>query len=508
MAILLFVLLTSAAWSQSNTGQPAIEPGRTLTVTRFEFEGSQLLGEAELQELVRPYLGQALTFEELRSVAQRITEAHLSKGYKLARAYLPEQSYTDGVVRLALFQGKIDKVEIEGARYHSEDLVAGYFEDIVARGDYIDQDIVRSLLLVSELPDLKARATLKPGGRKGTSTLVVQVEDRRPLEVSLSYNNYGSRQTSEHRAGLTLAANDLSGAGDRLAVTTVLGFPTDTTTYVTASYDRPLNTCGTRLGVSYSNSAYAVGGALEVLDVRGDADIFQLSLGQALERTLTHQSDLDFSVSRARVVSQLLGQTFSEDEYLAGRLAYSGRWLSPGDQTALRLAASHGWVENTPIPSRVGIGGTFSKLNLDFIHVHRLAAPYSLSFRGSGQLGTEMPSAEQFAVGGPYTVRGYPQGELLGDSAYNASLEFRWSPLNQARDRLGFVAFYDVGTAVLNRPQAGERKSRSLSGAGVGMRFRLNDDTSGRLDLGFPLAPGRNSVRETPVIYAGLSTRL
>ena len=479
-----------------------------MTVSSFVFEGKALLSEAELQELVAPYVGQALTFEELRTVAQRITEAHLSKGYKLARAYLPEQSFGDGVVRLAVFRGKIDKIEIEGARYHSEELIRSYFEKIVEKGDYVDQDLVRALLLVGDLPDLNAKATLKPGSRKGTSTLVVQAEDRLPFEARLSYNNYGARQTSEHRAGLTLGANNLSGVGDRLAVTTVLGFPTDTTTYLTASYDRPLNTSGTSLGLAYSNSAYSVGGALEVLDVRGDADIFRLSLGQALERTLTHQSDLDFSITHARVVNQLLGQNFSEDEYLAGRLAYSGSWLNPGDQTAFRVQASHGWNDNTRIPSRVGIGDTFSKLNLDFIHIHKLAAPYSLSLRASGQLGTVMPSAEQFAVGGPYTVRGYPQGELLGDSAYAAALEFRWSPLNEARDRLGFVTFYDVGTAVLNRPQAGERRSRSLSGTGVGMRFRLNEDTSGRLDLGFPLSPGRNSVGESPVVYAGLSTRL
>lgn len=500
-------LLSLVAW-----GQPAGTPGLIdreprLTVDSFVFEGNHLASEAELQAVVAPFVGESLSLEELRQVAERVTEYHLEHGYKLARAYLPEQDFANGTVRILVHEGKIDRIEVAGAKYHSPELIRSYF-DGAEGGDYVDGEIIRPLLLINELPDVKANVQMQPGSQEGTSTMVVTLKERNPFEVSLGYNNYGTPSTGENRAGLTLAHNNLSGVGDRLAVNGTFGFPARSTAYLTAGYQRPLNTDGLSLGVSYSNSAYVLGGALEVLDVRGDADIYTVSLGQALCRSLSHQSDVGLDVTHARVDTTILGGAFSRDEYTKARVFYQGRWIHPENQTYLRAGFTQGFVEPSTIPSRVGVGQSFSKLNLDLLQMHRLGPQWRLALRASGQLADSLVAAEQYSVGGPYTVRGYPQGEFLGDSAYAIGGELLWSVLRDDPDLVTLAIFVDHGGAILSQPQPGERHSRQLTGAGVGVRFRFNEDTQARLDLGFPLSPSTNSRNNSPVIYGGFSTRL
>lgn len=482
-----------------------------MRVERFEVEGNTLVSDSELAPLLAPYQGRSLTLDELKAVAEEVTRYHIERGYKLAHTYVPEQSFQNGVVRLLVFEGKVGELKVEGADHRDPDMLKSYFETTLKSRQYVEEEVVRSLLLVNDLPDVKARVRLEPGREKGTTDLVLNIEDRDPWGLWLSYNNYGAPAVGEHRAGATVAHQDLSGVGDRLAVSSVVGFPSSGgNVFVDASYVRPLNQCGTRFSFGYTNSAFALGEQFQILDVRGNADIFRVGVDQALERSLTHRSDLSLGLSQNSVRNSLLGLPFSRDEYIKASLAYSGLWLDVDGQTFFQAGVHQGFGHSPPaLASRVGAGGNFTHFNLDAMRIQNLNAQFRWAGRAMGQLALNpLVAAEQFSLGGPYTVRGFPQGELLADSAYVLSSEFRFSPLEDDPQTLELLAFVDHGRGYLKQPQAGEFASRSLTGAGVGLRWNLNRDVQARLDLGFPVSPTSNSRGQSPVIYAGLQTRL
>ena len=509
--LFLFVWLGGQAWAQSSSPQLVpVQSERRLEVRQFTLEGNSLIDSQALQAELAPFLGSALTLDEIKSVASRLTQYHQARGYKLVKVYVPEQNFEGGNVRLQVFEGRIGELRVAGARHRSQDMVRSYFSELAKDGNYVDSEITRQVLLLNDLPDVEAKARLQPGTEKGTADLVIDVKDRAPVGLWLNYNNYGNPASGENRAGLTVAATDLTGVGDQLSVSTILGFPTRSNVYITAGYDRPLNTSGLALGISYANSAFALGDQFEILDVRADADIFTLSLRQALARNLAHRSDISFDVSYNAIRNDLLGIRFSQDEYWKARVGYRGTWLQPGAQTLFGAGLTHGFAQsNRQLASRPGAGGSFTRLNLDLVRVQSITPKFRWNGRAHAQFTTDpVVTAEQYTVGGPYTVRGYPQGEVLGDSAYVLSSEFRWTPFKEDPGKLEFLSFIDHGQASLRQPQAGEQGSQSLTGAGVGVRFRLGEETHGRLDLGFPISPSNNSQRHSPVIYGGLQTRL
>ena len=111
-------------------------------------------------------------------------------------------------------------------------------------------------------------------------------------------------------------------------------------------------------------------------------------------------------------------------------------------------------------------------------------------------------------MGGPDTVRGYQQAELLGDNAYLLGAELRWSPDLENPDKFQMCFFVDHGGVSLVRPQPGDlARGNSLTGVGLGFRWNIFDKTNLRFDLGFPLTARPQGTDSGPAIYTGLQTR-
>src|SRR5207302_1780098 len=110
--------------------------------------------------------------------------------------------------------------------------------------------------------------------------------------------------------------------------------------------------------------------------------------------------------------------------------------------------------------------------------------------------------------GGPDSVRGYLQSDFLGDNGFSFSSELRQLVFSTKKKKLNVqaAAFFDHGDASLLRPQPGELRSRSFTGAGGGIRASYGRTTSLRMDLGFPLTD-RNSLKTDRILYAQLVNR-
>jgi hemolysin activation/secretion protein len=80
---------------------------------------------------------------------------------------------------------------------------------------------------------------------------------------------------------------------------------------------------------------------------------------------------------------------------------------------------------------------------------------------------------EQIALGGRYTVRGYPQNTLVRDNAFLASIEARIPLVRSGRwaDYLELAPFFDYGQAWnTDRPTG---NPPDLAGVGIGLRWGL-----------------------------------
>ena len=138
---------------------------------------------------------------------------------------------------------------------------------------------------------------------------------------------------------------------------------------------------------------------------------------------------------------------------------------------------------------------------------HELYARFRLQYAFDNRL---IPQQEQ-TVGGLYTVRGYPESVVVGDTAVIGNLEyrfhvprafayqpnpgklfgqpFRWKPqypYGRADWDLVLRAFLDVGATYISDGLSFE-SNQTLLGTGVGLEFLYKNNVALRLDYGVAL---------------------
>lgn len=510
-----WLLLTLSAWAQQG-GSPLADPPDPqdikprVPVHTISVTGNRLLSDGELRAIVKSYEGRELKFEEIQAIGKEIEAAYRAKGFLLVKTVVPPQDTSLGLVQLQVLEGKIGEVVVEGNERYPADFLRARFEDAVPREGSKATDFQRGLFLLNELPDMTLKAVLRAGAEEGTTDVVLRAEEDKNFHVSLEYNNFGTRLTGEHRFGVTPDASSVFFPGDRFVARAIFATPSQNTGFLQGSYSVPVSKSGTRVGLGYANGSYTVGREVAVLDIRGTANIFNLTVDQPLVRSLTHSSDLNFRLGYSDLDNRILGQPLSNDKYTSASLGYRGEWRDDSGRFLGKASITKGLGgtrQGDPNASRLGAGSDFTRYNFDVARIQEFSPQWLAVLRGSAQVAFEpLFSAEQFAVGGPDTVRGFSQAESLGDQAYNATLELRWSPLPEDTKLFQTVFFVDHGAVVRRQPQPGETGSDKLTGAGVG--FRVNyEQTRVRLDVGFPISPNRSNRGVSPAIYGQIQTR-
>ena len=142
--------------------------------------------------------------------------------------------------------------------------------------------------------------------------------------------------------------------------------------------------------------------------------------------------------------------------------------------------------------------------SLDWKATGTVARDWTLFLKFEGQYAdSALIPAEQFAVGGMNTVRGYDERALLGDHGGFATLELR-TPILQnvltgipglrqaegargARrvDRLQGVVFADGGFITRAELLQGEERTESIFSAGAGLRWAFSRYAQLRADVGY-----------------------
>jgi len=486
-----------------------------MRVNRFLLEGNRLLPEEEIQKVFRAYEGRDLSLDEMKEAAADITSLYQRKGYYLVRALIPQQPFDTNDIKMQVVEAKVGKVKVEGAEHYDPDFIRRRFEAAITDNTFESSSFTRSLSLLNELPDLSVKAVLTPGDNPGEADFVLQVKDDTPFHIGLDYNNYGTTATGINRVGLNIDAGNLLTQADALSVRGVVGFPSRNNNFVQATYTAPVNLDGTTMGLSYANGAFAVSEGLgAILDVRGNADIFTLSAAHPLDRELDFASNIGLAVSYKNITNNFFGGQvpFSHDQYTMARLTYTADWRGPSGRTIMQGAISQGLggtQASDPLVSRVGANAGFTRLNFDAARVQRFSEGLYGVLRGSAQWSTSpLFVGEQYAMGGPDTVRGYQQAELLGDRAYLLGAELRWSPDPDLPDKFQFVFFLDHGGVSLVQPQPGDlARGATLTGAGLGLRWNVFEKTNLRFDLGFPLRDRPTGTGGGPAVYGGLQSQ-
>ncbi len=489
---------------------------KKFLVKEIRVVGNTVLTGGEIKAEIAPYEGHEITLVILRQIAMSLTKLFQKKGYLLARAYVPPQDIRNGIVEIDVIEGRIGEIRIEGNHAYSTSFFQYFLKPTLTHGVLQSEQFEKALFILNEFPDLHVQSFLSPGKDPGTTDIIIHVSDKTPLHEVLDYNNFGNRFVGLNRLGFAVWHGNLTGGGDNLTLRQIYPFPSDENPFTEASYTRVISSSGAKLGVTWDDADIKVGQELQVLDIRGAATIYSVSLTQPLVRTSVQSSDISATFYYKNVRNFIFGGILtSRDKLRELALGYVKHWGGTQAKNFFDFTLTQGlgtWFGGMAPgdiqASRVAADDSFTKISSDFAHIQRIFSSDFIVLRGSTQYAfSPLSITEQFPLGGPDSVRGYAQSEFLGDSGWNLSAELRIPIVTSGGNSLQGAFFVDTGYATLRFPQVGETAKRHLTGAGYGVRASIGQDTSIRMDLGYPLDPVPNSTNERPMFYGQFMTQ-
>jgi hemolysin activation/secretion protein len=468
-----------------------VSPTLKVRVTRFNFSGNTLFSDDGLREVVQEFIGKELDFEGLTDAATKVRAYHRERGYFLAQAYLPQQAIRDGVVEIAIIEGRVGVVELQRrpATRLAEWLLAGILNQHLKSGDIITETgLERPLLLINDLPTAAVTSEIRPSQTVGAADLRVNVDQGVGLfNGYVDFDNHGSRFTGAYRLGASLNMNNPLTIGDQVQLR---AFATDEDMYFGRfAYLVPVGFWGTRIGFSVTEFSYKLGEEFASLQSSGDGLVKSVYAFHPIYRTRNSNVIAQLAYEDKRLFDRIDDptQASTKDQFIDSLKVgvvgdFRDRLLS-GGLNAFSITYTHGDLKIAPTSqfdqdqddfSGLKTAGTFRKWNYDFKRLNRLTDNASLLLALTGQQASKnLSSAEKLSLGGASGVKAYPVGEAAGDSGLliQGEVRYLWPGVKFFEGDVTVSAHYDWGQVDVNeKPLPIETQNkRSISGYGVGL---------------------------------------
>ncbi|NOZ38236.1 MAG: ShlB/FhaC/HecB family hemolysin secretion/activation protein [Gammaproteobacteria bacterium] len=476
-------------------------PAPVMNIQEYRVRGNTLLEQTRLERIVYPFLGPNKTIKDIEQARAALEAEYRNAGYPTVLVDIPEQKVVDGVVRLRVTEGRVDRLKITGSRYF---LLSQIRKEVPAlrRGSVPHLPDVRKemAILNQESPDRSITPIMRPGREPGTMEVELKVKDKLPLHGSLEVNGRNTESTTRTRAVGTLRYDNLWQRFHSLS----LQYQTspekkDEVKVVAATYVFPLQDSGIRIALygvrSDSNTDIASAGALNVVgigDIFGGRVIVPLQGDRNYFHSLTYGVDYkNFKEGLNLVGADTMNTPIT---YYPFSLRYD---LT---QRSSRAITSYG------IGTTFGLRGPNDQLEFDnkrifskanFIYLSgdvQRRFPIKAGFRGKMKVSfqyTDSPliSNEQFTAGGAESVRGYYESQALGDNAVQASFELHTPYLGSKswKSMKDFYALWFVDAAKLWILEAlpDQAKGYELFSSGIGLRLKAGHANLA-LDAAYP----------------------
>jgi hemolysin activation/secretion protein len=453
------------------------EGGDGVLVRRFVLDGVSALPEAELQTLLAPALDQTLTLADLQRLCAQLGQHYRAAGYFVAAAYLPAQQVADGVVRITVQEGRLDRVRAQAAGWGGQALAPLH---ALPPGTVLrEATLLPVLLALRDLPGVQVQTMLSPGQTPGASELLVDVQPGQALEGGVELDNQGNGATGKQRVAGNLTLNNPLQWGDQLtlrALTAGAGLQS-----LTLGYQLPLGASATRVGLSTSAMHYQLGHSFAALDAGGQSRTLSLYLRHPLQRSLQGRLDLLMQLDAKDLTDRVRStQTVNQTRIVVPSVALNAQWQdawwnAQGASSQASVGVGRGRLGLDAASLAQDLAGPrategHTKLSLSAQRWQDLGAGWSLLVTARGQASSaNLPSAERLSLGGAQGVRAYADGAASGDEGWLGRAELR----RQIDAQWQALAFADAGRVKVHaRPwDAAAPNRQHLAGAGVGAQW-------------------------------------
>jgi hemolysin activation/secretion protein len=516
------LLLFALPLAQVLADESPVAVNNGLELLEFVVEGNSTLSSLEIEQAVYPSLGPGKSIADIEKARAALEAAYQQSGYLSVSVMLPEQQIKDGVVRLQVVEGKVEKLKVSGNQYTLRSQLREEVPELAPGSVPHFPTMQAELGQASRSADRRVTPLLRPGSRLGTTEVELAVEDALPLHGNIEMNNRqspsgatdrrletGIRYTNlfqkQHAAGLNYVVTP----DHPEEVNVISGFyslPVDDKRTLSFSAQRSNSNIDTAVGSAMLGKGLTLGLRLNwTLPVPSGLPGFfhSLSLGadwKNLEETLSSTSVIQRPLKYLPVAAQYTFGVFDESGEWLGNLG-----LVTNISRSERMVDCGGIQKEQFECRRTNARPNFALVRGDLAYSKRMfgwEGSAKVDFQLSGQA---LVSPEQFLAGGMDSVRGYYEGEAAGDSGWRWRTEVKTpSLLDVGGAGLRLLGFAEGAHLWRSSPLVGEIVERDLFSTGIGLRWQEKRGFSLMADLGRVGKSGDSSRRNDEHLHVRL----
>lgn len=366
--------------------RPQLRPASnfSMTLNGVRFSGNTQIMETDLQLLVVDNLGKRMGFNDLQAAADAVSNYYRSKGFFVARAYLPQQEIKDGIVEIAVLEGRVGQtgVKQEGSVRTAASVAQGLLDSNVPVGSIVQEKALeRAALLANDLPGIDASINLDPGAQTGDTSVTLGLTEGKIFNATIDIDNHGNRFTGQHRLGTTLNFNSPFGLGDQLSLRLMKS--DEKLAMVRSAYSFPVGSNGGRLGFSASRVVFEVCCQPAGFSPSGDSNVYSIfglyPLERQRDRSIFLSANADHKEQRNRSGVAQVGER-EIDVLTLGANLQSRDTVGGGGVNNANASLAYG---NLSIKDALGktadaassrAAGNFAKLGLQASRIQRLSS--------------------------------------------------------------------------------------------------------------------------------------
>ncbi|WP_339486738.1 ShlB/FhaC/HecB family hemolysin secretion/activation protein [Pseudomonas sp. EL_65y_Pfl2_R95] len=455
-----------------------LQMGSKVKISNIQIAGGSVFSLDEVAAIFQPLLGREASIGELITATRSITQRYQADGYLLSYAYLPPQSFKDGVVRVVLVEGYVKDYQLRGDIGAVSSYVRKLLDKIQGERPLTRRTFERYTTLLTLVPGLTIGAQVPPPGTTDGATTLIAEASRKPWTSSMSLSDSSRDQIQAVLAG---SSNAQTALAEQITLSALVPPGEDDEQYYRLDYSQFLGSEGTQLslyGSSYKSEPHD-----------------RLRLDNGIELTRKRQNDR-YSIGLTHPFIAAPNQFWT-----AGARLYAVNDksqfdvvdfpLSIDNDTDIRvLGLETDWRQTDNQRLRILSAGLYQGIDgmgadtdnalydLDFLRL-RLSGVQSDQY-GSNWQGVmsaalywtddNLPDAETVVLGAQNFGRGYPSDQASGDKGWGASYEVNYSYRRES-DWLRLLQPYVAVDAARSWYNDSPLPTSQLSSAALGLRF-------------------------------------
>ncbi len=424
------------------------KPAECFPIKSINLTDANSISKRQQKNLLAPFIGKCVEAKTLLEIITAIQTYYNDQGYVTARLVPPKQNIQSGNLELKVLEGKIDEVIVGDNHFIDKMQELTAFGGL--EGDELNlEDINQGLYQMNRLPSNNATMKIEPAVTEGEAKVYISNQKRFPARATVGYDNLGNDFTGVRRTNFSGALDNLFFLNDAINLSYSTNLNDDSQTKDIKSF-----TSGISIPFGYNTFSYDYSrsefrgtnqGTNGPLRLTG----FSERNNAAIDRVLLNKGNFRLSANAALTTkssaSYLNNEKIdtSERKLTIGNIGFTvSNYFKNGVNLYLKPSYYKGLKILNAKQDDTNLTGDTPKAQFDYFKLYaslskrftipKTEIPFTLSTEMDSQYSKQtLFGTEQFSVGGYYSVRGFRENYITGDSGYYVrnKLNFRLGDL-------------------------------------------------------------------------------